>query len=79
MNLATEILGGVVIAFIGFNIGSVVEYYKKYNLYDLEKDKTANLIGTLHGFLQTLLYHVENTFHRTASQVAAATTPQSNG
>jgi len=60
MNLATEILGGLATAFVGFQIGSTVEYYKKYNLYDLEKDKTLELINTLHGLAQSLIYHVTN-------------------
>jgi len=73
MNLATEILGGVVVAFIGFNIGSAVEYYKKYNLYDLEKDKTTALIATLHNAVMNLLYHVTSSFG------SSNTTPKSNG
>lgn len=56
----------------GAEIGSYFEYKKNYNLYDLEKDETSNLLAHLHGLVQTLLYQVERPFsklNQTATQV----------
>ena len=38
MRIVVEILGGLVTLFTGFQIGSIVEYIKKYNFADLELD-----------------------------------------
>lgn len=73
MNLFVQILAGLGIALVGFQIGSTVEYYKKYNLYDLEKDKTTELINTLHGLVTNLLYHVKDALRLNNTPPAAPT------
>ena len=35
----------------GFQIGSIVEYVKKYNFFDLEKDLVQKLITHIEGFV----------------------------
>ena len=43
-----EIFGVVLLSMLaGAEIGSFVEYKKKYNLYDLEQDKVLGLVHTL--------------------------------
>jgi len=38
MNGLEQALAGIIVAFLGFQIGSIVEYKKKYNFADLELD-----------------------------------------
>jgi len=38
MNGFEQALAGIIVAFLGFQIGSIVEYKKKYNFADLELD-----------------------------------------
>jgi len=58
-----EVTGVVLLSlFTGFQVGSIVEYKKKYNFFDLELDKYHAVTDRLHGLVQTLLSHVQHPF-----------------
>jgi len=80
MNYVVDTLAIIGLMGLGFQIGSIVEYNKKYNATDKEIELYRETSTAVHNLLANLLYHVQSTLHignhnRTATGAVNAQVP----